>query len=126
VANLFTPPETPAPARKPHEKPASSPKIQPAAERPRNTPDKPAPARPREIVTLTYRGMYIRGDGIRMALIADSKSGRTSFYAAGTRLFGLTLQNVEAETLGVSLADNTPATLKRGIPQAFPEEQHAD
>jgi hypothetical protein len=107
------------PTVKPQDKP-EQPKVQPRTDPSPNT-ERPTPPRVKETITLTYRGMYVRGDGVPMAMIGDSKSRRTAFYAAGTNLFGLKLVSMEAESLSVNQADQSSATLKRGIPQSFAE-----
>ena len=89
---------------------------------PRKDPIKPAPAR----VTLTYQGLMMRADGIPMALITDSRSQHAAFYAQGTNLFSLIITSIEPESLGARLPDQSPATLKRGVPQSFPEKPNAD
>ncbi len=125
VTSLFNPPEELSQrAVKPRDK--TEPSNPPSKMKPRKEPDKVAPARVKEVVTLTYRGMYVRGDGIPMALIQDSKSQQPSFYTAGTNLFGLKLKSIGNETLDVNLADESSATLLRGISQSFTEGKHAE
>jgi hypothetical protein len=127
AANLFIPTEAfnkspPSSNKKETPEPSTS---QPKPE-PRKESVKTAPAPARVLVTLTYRGLWVRGDGVPMALLADSKSRRTAFYPAGTNLFGLILTTITAETLGLKCPDQTSVTLKRGVPQSFPEDRHAD
>jgi len=121
--NLFFPAEAfvqaPPPASKPEQ--VDTPK-----QEPRKDPGKTTPPRVTEMVTLTYRGLYVRGDGVTMASITDSKSQRTAFYSSGTNLFGVKITTIEAETLGVNPPDKPSVLLKRGIPQSFPENRHAD
>ncbi len=124
AANLFTPAtgSTQSPSSPKREK-ADPVKIQQSKPEPSKT---PPPARVREVITLTYRGLYVRGDGVPMAMIADSKSRRAAFYSAGTNLFGLVLKTVEAEKVGMDGSDQSSIILKRGIPQAFEEGRHAN
>lgn len=127
AANLFIPPEAfnqSPPSSNKKEKP--EPSTSQSKPEPRKESVKTAPAPARELVTLTYRGLWVRGDGVPMALLADSKSRRTAFYPAGTNLFGLILTTITAETLGLKCPDQTSVTLKRGVPQSFPEDRHAD
>jgi hypothetical protein len=122
AANLFTPPEGVSQSQSSQPK-----KDTPELSKPPSKPSmQPAPARPKEVITLTYRGLYMRGDGVPMALIFDSKSKKTSFYLTGTNLFGLVLTSIEAEALGADRPDQASVTLKRGVPQSFPESHHAD
>jgi hypothetical protein len=64
--------------------------------------------------------------GMAMASIADSKSQQTKFYALGAKLFDMMISTIQAETLGVNLPDQSSATLRRGVPQSFKENRHAD
>jgi len=98
-----------------------SPKTEPAKD-----PGKSPPPAVRKTITLTYRGLYVRGDRVTEALITDSQSQRSAFYPAESHLFGLILTSIEAETLGVKLPDQSSATLKRGVPQSFPGSPHAN
>lgn len=120
VASLFFPAEASVPSPAKQDKPDGP--TPPPKQEPHTKPVKPAPAR----VTLTYQGLMIRGDGVPMALITDSKSRRAAFYAQGTNLFSLTITTIEPESLGARLPDQSPATLKRGVPQSFPEKPNAD
>ncbi|MEI8139523.1 MAG: hypothetical protein WCI03_06620 [bacterium] len=122
AANLFTPAEgfsqtQPSPPKKDNLELSNSPS-KPSIQ--------PTPAHPKENITLTYRGLYMRRDGVPMALIFDSKSKKTSFYPAGTNLFGMILTSIKEESLGVDRPDQASVTLKRGIPQSFLEIRHAD
>jgi hypothetical protein len=121
--SLFFSPDSPLQA-------VSPPPAAGTAEPPRNTdnakPVKPPPRPVKQFVTLTYRGMYVGGDGAPMALIGDSKTGRATFYPLGASCFGLTLKKIEPETLSAGLTDGSDNELKRGVPQAFPEGNHVD
>ncbi len=122
-ANLFTPPESFNPPQSPPKNqnaPAAA-TAQAKPDSPKNT-TKPPPPRPKELITLTYKGMFIRGDGVHVALIADSKSNRASFYTPGKVLFGLKIMTIEAESLGASAPDLAEVKLKRGVSISFPEE----
>ena len=125
AANLFIPPEAfyqPPPSPNNNSAPSN---LQSKPE-PRKASGQTVPVPVRKVVTLTYRGLCVRGDGVPMALIVDSKSQRAAFYPAGTNLFGLIFTTITAETLELKLPDQTSATLKRGVPQSFPEDRHAD
>jgi hypothetical protein len=125
AASLFIPPaafaQIPTSSRPP-EKPAGT--APPPKPETRGVPVNPPAERAKKTVTLTYRGMVMRRDGVPMAYVADSRTRRAAFYAAGSRFFGMELKRMEAETLEVILPDHSSATLKRGAPQSFPEEEH--
>ena len=125
AADLFTPADAPSSPIKPPKPEVSDPPPKPEAPVPVPKPT-PTPTPRREIVRVTYRGLMVRGDGVPVALISDSRSGHSAFYAQGTNLFGLILTTIEAETLGMSLPDHSSITLKRGISQSLPETRHAN
>lgn len=119
AANLFFTPDSLSQATAPAE-PAEPVK-------PPDTVKNAKPPRPvKKTFTLTYRGLYTREDGTPMALIEDSRSKRSAFYAAGTNCFGFTLKSVAPETLNATANDGTDTALKRGVPQTFMESRHAD
>jgi len=104
------PPESQKP--KPTPPPAPTPAPQPAST--------PAPQPPkRDVLDLTYRGLYQSSDGGLMALIEDSKSHSASFYTNGATVFGLAVSNVAPEELTVTTADGTARVLKRGANVRF-------
>ena len=125
AANLFTPAESATQSSSPKVG-KTDPANPPPQPEPHKDPGKSTPEHIKKTVTLTYRGLYVRGDGIPVALIADSHTKRTAFYTAGVNLFGVKLTTIEAETLGVTLPDQSTVALKRGVPQSFPEDNHAD
>ncbi|MEI6787284.1 MAG: hypothetical protein WCL49_02280 [bacterium] len=124
AASLFMPPETVQPPPKKQEK--AEPANPPPKTEPNKDPVKSPPSPVQKTITLTYRGLYVRGDGVPVALITDSQNQRSTFYSAGSTLFGLILTTIEAETMGVKQPDQSSATLKRGVPQSFPENHHAN
>jgi hypothetical protein len=77
-----------------------------------------------ETVSLIYKGVFRRSDGVTMALIEDSKSGRSRFYGAGADVFGMTLKGVEMETIEISQEDGDPIELKRDLSAVFVEGKY--
>ena len=125
AADLFASPESfvASTAAPKNVEPGEPPKTKVEPERPL---PKAAPPRAKDVIQLAYRGMIMRDDGAPVALIWDSKSKHASFYPVGTNLFGLKIRTVEAEALSVDTADDSAATLTRGIPKSFSEGRHAD
>jgi hypothetical protein len=78
-----------------------------------------------ETISLTYKGIFRRSDGIKMALIANSKAGKSAFYEADDDIFGLKLKNIETETIEVLQADGQPLKLSLDQPAVFVEGKHA-
>ncbi len=74
-----------------------------------------------ETVSLIYKGVFKRSDGVTMALIEDSKSGRSGFYGADADVFGMTLKGIEMETIEIIQEDGDPIELKRDLSAVFVE-----
>lgn len=85
-----------------------------------------APGKPREVVHLTYRGVFRRSDGRVLALIHDSKSGGAAFYPVGADVFGVTVININNAEAGVIQANGEAASLNIGEESPFEEGIHAD
>jgi hypothetical protein len=69
------------------------------------------PARQPETLSLVYKGIFIRSDGKRLALIQNSKSGTSSFYQEGQALFGMKIGGIEKEKVDVKASDGSTTTL---------------
>ena len=80
IAGVDPPPDKPPPDKPPPEKPPP--------DKPPPEPVAPPPPPP-EKVTLEYRGVMKRSDGLIVALIHDSKTGRVAFHRPGSRLHGI-------------------------------------
>jgi hypothetical protein len=86
----------------------------------------PPPPPKNNAISLTYRGMMTRSDGVIMALVEDSKSKLAAFYSADTNLFGMTIEKVTGEELVIGGTNRPTLTLKRGTPESLREAPHAD
>lgn len=84
-----------------------------------------APKKP-DTVSLTYRGIFIKSDGKRLALIEDSKSGKKEFYSEGSDLFGVIISNIETGQVEVTTVDGqtVPMTIRK--PSVFLEGRNAN
>lgn len=102
--------DTPAPAPRPA--PAPTP-------RPTPTPDVPREA-PRT-VQLIYRGVFIRPDGITVALIENGKTGHGMTATNGARMFGLELAAISNDHVSVRTPDGGQVSISRGETRTFPE-----
>lgn len=86
--------------------------------------EKPRINRP-ETVSLVYKGIFKRSDGVSMALIENSKSGRSSFYKSDGDIFGMTVSGIEAETVEIIQENGDPVVLQRDQSAVFVEGKHA-
>jgi hypothetical protein len=84
--------------------------------------NKPATADP---LRLIYKGIFIRSDGKRLALIENAKSGISSFYQEGHELFGIKIGSIETNKVDVIMSDGSimPLTIKKT--EIIPEGQNA-
>ncbi len=94
--------------------------------------NKPPPKKPKnnaqnrpETVSLVYKGIFKRSDGVTMALIEDSKSGRSRFYGTDADVFGMTVRGIESETIEIIQEDGAPIELTRDLSAVFVEGKHA-
>lgn len=78
-------------------------------------PPKPPP------VELTYKGIFKRSDGARLAWIMDSESNKSSFYDVGESIFGATLDSMTMTEAHVTLPNGSSLELKFGKPQVILE-----
>jgi hypothetical protein len=78
-----------------------------------------------ETVSLVYKGIFKRSDGVKMALIENSKSGRSSFYKIDGDIFGMTLNTIEAESIEILQENGEPLVLQRDQSAVFVEGKHA-
>lgn len=118
VANLFVLPDflKPAPPQ------ATQPSTQPQATQPQPAlaaEPKPKPPQKRDLLDLKYKGMYLRSDGVLLALLEDSKSRGARYYPAGTNVFGFILSGIKAEEMILITADGKTNALKRGVNARF-------
>jgi len=109
--------------------PSPAPPEQPRADdaaRPHRTPVATAPAQPARAksgsVALTYRGLFRRPDGRVVALIEDSKSRSSEFYAAGDALFGVQVGDIAEDHAEMIRADGSSVDLQLGEPASFRED----
>lgn len=72
-------------------------------------------------VILVYRGFFTRSDGVQLALIEDSQHGRQRFHPVGSRLYGLTLDDVQTSAIRIVTADGETRELPLGLPAGFSE-----
>jgi hypothetical protein len=114
-------------------RPPSKVDVNPPPSKPENPPDskpgnvgvtkppgaQPPPPKPRDTVSLTYRGLFQRPDGRIMALIEDSKSKSRSFYSVSNELFGVKVGVIENEQTVLTLSDGSALPLKLGQPAVF-------
>lgn len=90
----------------------------------RNRPKNNVQNRP-ETVSLVYKGVFKRSDGVTMALIEDSKSGRSRFYGTDADVFGMTVRGIALETIEIIQEDGAPIELTRDLSTVFVEGKHA-
>ncbi len=105
-------------------KPALVIKPKPPPRPPSHRPPEPPPPPPRDIVTLVYRGLFQRTDGRALALVEDSKTRSSSFYASGTKVFGVTVGAIRMDHLVVTDATGVPVTLRLKQPVSFEEGRY--
>ena len=105
---LVRPDPIPTPPRQPTPPPRTTPPRQP-------TP----PPKPKDIVQLTYCGIFKRTDGRQVALIEDSKTNRRSFYRLGADVHGTRVADIGFDSVTLKLADGSTATLTLGEPGSF-------
>ncbi len=120
-------PATPRRRTRPEYTERKRPPINSFLDRFRNRPadtDQPHINRP-ETVSLVYKGIFKRSDGVKMALIENSKSGRSSFYKSDSDIFGMTVKAIEAETVEILQENGEPVVLDRDHSAVFVEGQHA-
>jgi len=74
------------------------------------------------LISLTYRGMIVRPDGRAAALIEDRASGRSSFYDAGSVLYGFRIGAIEFSRVLLDQGDGSKIPLELGKARTFVEE----
>lgn len=93
-------------------------------------PDRPAtqtePKPKPETVNIIYKGIFKRTDGKNLALIEDSKSGKTSFYLQGSSLCGLDVGEITATTVTLHDTENEKTVIQLKKPQIFIGGKRAD
>lgn len=120
----------PAPAEKPPAA-AAEPKKPAKDEPPQKAVAKPKPApKKRPVVTsdpvrLTFRGFFKRTDGSTVALIEDSKTEESAFYAAEQDLYGVKIGAITRDHVTVELDDGSSVELGLGKPEIFDGGRHA-
>ncbi len=72
-----------------------------------------------EDVTVVYQGLLTRTDGKSLALLKDSKTGRTMFYPDGKVVRGLKIGPIENTTVLITQADGSTNLLHIREPQTF-------
>jgi hypothetical protein len=101
----------------------------PAAHTPPAVKTHAPPAAPvRQLTALTYRGLMKRTDGRTLALVQDSKTGKTRFYQVGEKLdalSGIRIEKIDERTASVLDVAGQPIQLKFGEPVSFEEGRHA-
>lgn len=104
-----------------------APKAEPPAPKVEPPKQKSVPTPPRKnVVTITYRGLYHPSSGPDLVLIEDSNSRRSAYYPVGTNLFGWTIDKADMEELTLSDTNAVPATLGRGKTAAFSDGKRMD
>jgi len=84
-----------------------------------NNTDTTTPVNSRETVKVTYRGIFERTDGKIVALIEDSKSGKSAFYSVGDTVADLTIEDVHEDAIDVTLKDGSRVSLLMGKSKSF-------
>lgn len=80
---------------------------------------KPPPVR--ETVALTYRGLLRRPDGKEVALVQNTKTRRSGFYAVGETVSGIKVVTIRTDDLEVQGTDGATIKLILGEPKVFEE-----
>lgn len=114
-----TPPGDPFRNPRPPRPPPPPPPPRPVVETPPPRPPPPPPKR--EIIRLTYRGLYQTSETDVRALIEDSKRRRSAFYRVGDALFGFKVREIRMQEVSLSPATGAEVTLKLGEPYEFEE-----
>ena len=78
-----------------------------------------------ETVSLIYKGIFKRSDGVNMALIEDSKSGSSSFYKLDSNLFGMSIQEIGSSMITITQEDGETMELPMDQSAVFVEGKHA-
>lgn len=81
----------------------------------------PQPAPPPPITELTYRGMWQKTDGERLALLEIRPPPQSRFYSAGEVCLGMTITNIEPDGVGLIGPDGTNRPLAPGAVLRFQE-----
>lgn len=79
----------------------------------------PKPEPKGEVVTLEYKGIFKRSDGRTLALLRDSKSESSRFYAVGADLHGMKVAQFSQNRISIVRHDGTMAGVKLGEPTDF-------
>jgi len=100
---------------------------QPAAPAPRPAPPEPVVPKPREerVLKVLYRGMLLGTDGQRLALLEESTTKASGFYAVGDRIAGLRVESIETARVALVLRDGATLELTPGREQTVKETGHA-
>lgn len=83
------------------------------------------PVKKPDTASLTYKGIFVKSDGTQMALIEDSKSGKSSFYTEGDTLLLLKVLGVDDSSVEVLTVDGARIKLELKKPQVFLEGRSA-
>ncbi len=114
----------PRPERPPIIRPSRPPpNSEPLPPRPPAPPPPPPPPK-REMIRLTYRGLFQNSAAETSALIEDSKHRRRSFYHVGETLFGMRVQDIRMLELLLRPPEGEIVILKLGEPYEFEERPH--
>jgi hypothetical protein len=112
-------PDAVPPIPEPEPEPEPPPKPPPTPPPPEPEPPPPPPPPTRDTVQLTYRGIFKRTDGKKVALIEDSKSKRRSFYRLGARVHGTRVAEINFDSVTLKLADKSTFRLGLGETETF-------